>query len=492
MSLNHRTWPENSEKAIKKSARLPFLITTTIAFLAYIFTLEPDLTWANFGGDGGELITAAVTLGIPHPPGYPTYVLIGNLFGRLPIGTVTFRFNLLSAVATAVSAGFVTAIVFHIRPTNARIRKAGTGKAGLFRGIVVAVAAGLTFAFGSLVWGQAVIAEVYGLNLAFVAGFLYVLLTVNQGDHKGRPYIVAGLLLGLSITTHLTSVFLLPLALITVPRQGWTRLVGGILVGLLPFLTLPLLAQSASPVIWGQPTTLADWWWLVSAQLYRPNVFGLDWADWPERLGQWSGPFLAQLAYVGLPLIALGIIGRFKRNGRLLIGLFGTALVYIFYAFTYHTTDAAVLLLPALLLLSIVLGFGLDYLGRWAIILPFALLWLNLSQSDNGYYVNQVSVVRPAAEALFNEVPADAILMTSGDPTIAALWYFHHIEGKRSDITVIDGNLFQFDWYRKKLGRDYPYLQHLAQDDLPGFIAENRRLRPFCETSLVPPGYLQC
>jgi hypothetical protein len=190
---------------------------------------------------------------------------------------------------------------------------------------VVGVSAGLTFAFGSLAWGQAVIAEVYGLNLAFVAAFLYIVMT-PQNDHKSRSHILAGLLLGLSITTHLTSLLLLPLALFLTPRKGWLRLALGTLAGLLPFLTLPLLAQSGSPVIWGQPDSLARWQWLVSAQLYRPNVLSLAPADWPERLRLWGGPFLAQFAYIGLPLIALGFYGRSKTHPRLALALIATTL----------------------------------------------------------------------------------------------------------------------------------------------------------------------
>jgi hypothetical protein len=38
----------------------------------YLPTVPRDLTWLAHSGDGGELITAAVTLGVPHPPGYPT------------------------------------------------------------------------------------------------------------------------------------------------------------------------------------------------------------------------------------------------------------------------------------------------------------------------------------------------------------------------------------------------------------------------------------
>ncbi|MEZ4638589.1 MAG: DUF2723 domain-containing protein [Caldilineaceae bacterium] len=42
----------------------------------YIFSMAPGLTWANFGADGSELLAAAVTNGVPHPPGYPLYTLL--------------------------------------------------------------------------------------------------------------------------------------------------------------------------------------------------------------------------------------------------------------------------------------------------------------------------------------------------------------------------------------------------------------------------------
>jgi hypothetical protein len=463
------------------------VLTTVLALLVYLFTLEPDLTWANFGGDGGELITAAVTLGIPHPPGYPTYTLLGKFTSWLPVGTVAYRFNLLSALGTAVAAGFVTAMVVGLLA-----RSSSGGQAGIHK-MVAGISSGLSFAFGSLVWGQAVIAEVYGVNLAFVAAFLYLLLSDYNGT-KERPWrrILAGALLGLSITMHLTGLLLIPIALALTARRDWPRLLLGLVAGLGPFLMLPILARGNSPVIWGQAERLDGWWWLVSAQLYQPNVFGLPPSEWAARLGEWIGPFLAQFAYLGLVLPVLGFSNHFKEFPRLLTAVVATALLYIVYTFIYNTGDAAVLLLPALLLLSVVLGFGLDYLGKASLVLPFVLLWLNLGQSANGYYVNHIPPIRPAAEALFNEVPPGAILLTSGDPTIAALWYFHHVEGKRPDITVVDGNLFQFDWYRAQLGRDYPFLEHLAEDDIAGFMAINGQFRPICETSLVEPGYLRC
>ena len=47
----------------------------------YVLTLAPTTSmW-----DTSEFITAASTLGLPHPPGNPLFVLIGHVFAMLPI-----------------------------------------------------------------------------------------------------------------------------------------------------------------------------------------------------------------------------------------------------------------------------------------------------------------------------------------------------------------------------------------------------------------------
>jgi hypothetical protein len=127
----------------------------------------------------------------------------------------------------------------------------------------VAAAAALAFACLPLVWGQAVVAEVYALNLLFVAAF--VLAWAGRGPTAGT-----GLLLGLAVTTHPTSLLVLPAALLGT-RQGRWRLLAGFAVGLLPLLFCPAGAwrQPGRP---GRPDTLSGWWWLVSGHLYTVNL----------------------------------------------------------------------------------------------------------------------------------------------------------------------------------------------------------------------------
>ncbi len=67
--------------------------------LLYWRTLAPTV----FAVDSVEFTTGAYTLGLVHPPGYPTYLLLGRLFLSLPVGDFGYRLNLMSAVFGVLS-----------------------------------------------------------------------------------------------------------------------------------------------------------------------------------------------------------------------------------------------------------------------------------------------------------------------------------------------------------------------------------------------------
>jgi hypothetical protein len=453
--------------------RLPCLewrpvVTAGCALAVYLLTLAPDLTFANYGVDGGELITAAVTLGIPHPPGYPSYVLLGKLFSYLPVGTIAFRFNLFSAVNMALAAGFVTAIARH--QTASSSSRPGHSRA---TATLVPLAAGLTFAFMPLVWSQALIAEVYALNALFLAAFLWAMLT-------GRPAGQVGVLLGLSLTGHLTSYLMAPLALLILPPAAWPTLALGVMAGVAPLLALPLLAQSNSPLNWGDPTSPERWWWLISGRLYHGNAGALPALELGSRVVDWSRQFLIQLSWVGVLLLPLSAVGQWQEKRRVHAALWLIVILYGVMALTYNTPDAAVFFLPGLLLLTILLIPALYRLGAAVILLPLVTVALNFDQQS----LRDQTALRPQAEALLAAVPPAAIALTPGEPTGFAMLYFHYVEGQRDDIILVDDQLMAFEWYRHTLGRRYPALAGLDIDDVARFERLNSRERWFCRVSL--------
>ena len=123
---------------------LTFLIVVVALLATYLLTLAPTVTlW-----DAGEFQAAIASLGIPHPPGTPLYIVIGNvwstLLGFLPLGLAV---NLLSAVATAIACGLLAGLV---------TRWTGNRVAG--------IAAGLSSGTMLAVWQNATETEVYALS----------------------------------------------------------------------------------------------------------------------------------------------------------------------------------------------------------------------------------------------------------------------------------------------------------------------------------------
>ena len=55
------------------------VLAMVVLFSAYLATAAPDLTF----WDASELVTAARTRGIPHPPGTPLWVLMAHLAGTV-------------------------------------------------------------------------------------------------------------------------------------------------------------------------------------------------------------------------------------------------------------------------------------------------------------------------------------------------------------------------------------------------------------------------
>src|SRR5258707_12844820 len=64
-----------------------------VALVIYLRTLLPGPSF----GDWAEMQFIPAQLGIPHPTGYPLYVLLGWLFSLVPIGSWAYRADLLSA-----------------------------------------------------------------------------------------------------------------------------------------------------------------------------------------------------------------------------------------------------------------------------------------------------------------------------------------------------------------------------------------------------------
>ena len=105
--------------------------------------LAPGVAWF----DAGELAAAAVEPGVPHPTGFPTFLLAGHTLGRLPLANGALRVHLLGALA-AVCAAWLWRRALAEWQENASTNEDGRGRLGAQLGQCVLSAALLLLASG--------------------------------------------------------------------------------------------------------------------------------------------------------------------------------------------------------------------------------------------------------------------------------------------------------------------------------------------------------
>src|SRR5437867_3806163 len=198
-----------------------------LAFLLYLLTAGRDIVV----GDTPELITAAVTLGVPHPPGYPLFTMLGHLFSLLPFGPVPFRVNLLAVTCDALTV----AVIFF---TALR----------LSRSHLAAAIAALTLAVIPTFWTWSLVAEVFPLSNLLASVLIYLLVAWHEEPDRPGVLIAAFFVVGLALTNHHTIVLLAPaFCFVLWQRRAvlWTRpqllaiCIAAFCIGLLPYAYVP-------------------------------------------------------------------------------------------------------------------------------------------------------------------------------------------------------------------------------------------------------------
>jgi tetratricopeptide (TPR) repeat protein len=284
---------ERLETALRSEAVRAVLIGAAV-FAAYAL----GACWTVFVGDSGELSTAVRVLGIPHPSGYPLYVLLGKLFTLLlPAGSFAWRLSLFSAAASAAACGVLYRIA----------RAMGLGA-------TAAVAGALIFAFSPSFWAEANVQRVYGLGALFVA---LVASATWRWTVSGaaKSLVLAFFLCGLGASNH-TFMAVVAVALgifIVIVEPGVLRRLGllsmsagAFAVGLLPYLYLPLRSRQDPPLDWGNPETPRAFLHVV----LRSDFWERRWIETPRDLAviawDWVRSFGPELAYAGAALALLG------------------------------------------------------------------------------------------------------------------------------------------------------------------------------------------
>ncbi len=461
--------PSRTPRLTRADAVIAFTLGV-LALALYVRTLAPSLLW----GDSAEFQTLSYTLGMTHPSGYMTYVLIGKLFTLIPWGNIAWRVNLMSAFfgALAVALAYLIGRLLHGRP-------------------VALIAASIVMATNEGYWWRALIAESYATAAGFVAA-IWLLVLLWQRYRRPFSLFLAGWLGGLSVGIHSTVVMtavpvLASLGLARPGRRDGLAAILGALLGLACTLAAFLYVDAHDP-----PSSIYN-------TVYRPSLseFGLtpEQFDTPwERLllifpanRFWTYYFSAPSEEIQARLVEF--VGLFPRWAAILIGI---GMVVIFWqaglaegiypllgfgliwglAVTVSFSIYREFYVPAMVFVAVWLGIGgsallegLDRLfgrlptwgpgmkrigvGAMGVLLVGLSLWG--ARSDLGssvfrgypefvrrYHVYPIFAPHKAiqeAQRVLKRLEPNAILFTEWD-TLYSLVYTAQVEGVRPDVHI--------------------------------------------------------
>ncbi|KAA3616190.1 MAG: DUF2723 domain-containing protein [Calditrichaeota bacterium] len=177
-----------------------------VSLITYIKTLAPTTSF----WDCGEFIATSYTLGVPHPPGSPLFILVGRIFSMVPFVTdIGLRVNMISPILSAFAAMFTFLIIV-------RLIEMWQGKAQTVEQKIIHYASGvigsLAFAFSDSQWFNSVEAEVYAASLFFTAIVVWMILVWTERSEEpasDRWILLIFYTIGLAIGVHLLNVLAL-------------------------------------------------------------------------------------------------------------------------------------------------------------------------------------------------------------------------------------------------------------------------------------------
>ena len=546
-------------------------ITASVLFIVsiavYIKTLAPSVWFI----DSGELAAVASTLGIAHPTGYPLFTLVGHLFSILPVSSSQiYNLNLMSAFFCSLAVfmfAFLMRLILDRQELSLQPEKGKKASAKKITEKIVRhspiieygiiIFSSLLLAFSRTFWDSANAVEVYPIHVFFIVTLSLLFLKAVysrkiSGSSNGsfisenRYYLIFAFVLGLSFTNHLTTLLLAPACItlfIVENRKNLKhmyRLIGAMaisfVIGLTPYLYLPVRANMHPTFIWGNPNTLERFYWHVTGKQFSVWIFSAQGSIplFIFLLGlliglsvygllkqktlnpNYHSAFFAIIAVVtyfflssaneevskqfftfrdslwgeyGKGLILFAIPGFYRLSKYNVKIFYFTVLTFfgcILYSVNYSIHDIYSYFLLAYITIVIWMGFGGLFLYEklssnlkvkaYKFAFSAFLIILCAVAVNTNYSENDESgnyYVKQYTMNIFKNVEPNGIVISSQwDFWVSASWYYHFVKHIRPDIVVIDKELLRRSWYYIFLERNYPEVYNNSRPEIEIFLKE--------------------
>lgn len=194
-----------------------------LACTVYILTAEATASW----WDCGEFIATAMKLEVGHPPGAPTFQLLGRIFGMgVDPMQAAHAINVMSAICSGMGIMF---LFWSITMLGKKLLKTKEPSLKDWRtwGIFAAgIVGALCYTFSDTYWFSAVEGEVYAMSSFFTAVVFWAVLKWEEQSDDPRSLrwlVLICLLVGLAIGVHLLNLLTIPAIVYVVYFKKWPK-----------------------------------------------------------------------------------------------------------------------------------------------------------------------------------------------------------------------------------------------------------------------------
>jgi hypothetical protein len=446
-----------------------------LSFAIYALSLSPGV----FSWDSAELTLGIYTQGIVHATGYPLYLILGRLFTLLPLSAdFAIRANLFSAFCGALTLALLYSITLR-----------------LFKNPLIAMLSALLFGLAGATWAQSVVAEVYTLHTALVAGIILMvvynphplpdlrsslvrqpreagfgggdnLLSYSPSLNSGRGcrrrgggvnFYLLALLFALALANHMAALLvaavLLPYLLWKIPswraRIITIAIIGAVAGALYLYLPLRFAAQPQFNLVAHyfdrDLTQPADLLWMVSGRMFGREMFAYPLLEWSGEIGKFVGELWLNYLGVGLLVGGLGIVHCWRINRTLCLLLLSVFAAQVIFFSSYDVFDKWTMFHTAYLVWAIFVAAGgvwlLDRLPKIPVYMFLGILVIvQLAGNWNLAGRSGDTFVADRTRSLLAALPDQATLIGPWT-AVRPAEYEQIVNGQRPDVQLLDVTL---------------------------------------------------
>lgn len=413
------------------------ILAFIIPIIVYLRTLLPSVGF----WDTGEFQTIPYTFDIAHPTGYPTYILLGNIYLKLfQFGSVAWKMNFLSAIFVSLGIYLFSRLLFSI-----------TKKFSL------SILISLILAFNPYLWSVAIRADPHALHFLFTSTIVY-LMNIILTTKKIQFVPLVSLFVGLSTGNHMLSIFFIPALFLIhlfvikdiIKHKKYTLLVLSLfafIIGISIYFLLPYISYIKDPLTINYS--------LASYEGFKRHVFGEDFQGmmhyWLKDnlfdslkyyLSLLQNSFPVYLWVFAIPALLI----RKRTDVKLFIICLAIFVSTLYFSLRYQNASIERYFLPSFLILTLWIGTFLNFVidkinlkyFQYIPLLFLTFLLVNIVKLNFPIVdASKDFSARNWARETMDEVSQNGAILSWWSYS-TPLWYMQKVENYRPDIEIIN------------------------------------------------------